>query len=135
MECLIYRKAKLDVLTDAEIKRLVKKILARFKCLNKSLSVQFVSERKIRELNRKYRGVDKVTDVLSFGLGGEDLGDIFLCYPQIKRQAKHYQVTAKEEMARMLAHGILHLLGFEHRKKDEKRRVLLLQEELIRDFL
>ncbi|MBI5222516.1 MAG: rRNA maturation RNase YbeY [Candidatus Magasanikbacteria bacterium] len=135
MECLIYHKAKQDALTDAEIKRLVRKILTRFKGLNKSLSIQFVSERKIRELNRKYRGVDEVTDVLSFGLDGDDLGDIFICYPQIKKQARIYQVTVREEAARMLTHGVLHLLGFEHRKKTEKQKMFLLQEELIGKFL
>ena len=123
------------MLADAEIQRLVRKILARFKCLNKSLSIQFVSERKIKKLNRKYRGVDKVTDVLSFGLDGDDLGDIFICCQRIKKQAKIFQVTAKEETARMLTHGVLHLLGFEHRKKIEGREMFLLQEKLLKESL
>lgn len=135
MECLVYNKVRQRVLSDAEIQRLVKKILARFKSLDKTLSVQFIGERKIRELNKKYRGIDRVTDVLSFGLGGDDLGDIFLCYPQIKKQAKQYQVTEKEEMKRMLIHGILHLLGFEHKRKNEAQKMFKLQDGLLREFL
>ena len=136
MECLIYHKAKQGALTNAEIRQLVRKILTRFKSLNKSLSIQFVSEKKIRELNKKYRGVDNVTDVLSFGLEtGEDLGDIFICYPQIKKQAKFFEVTAKEEIARMLAHGVLHLLGFEHENKKQEIKMFKEQEMLVKKFL
>lgn len=135
MECLIYNKARQRVLNDVEIKRLVKKILTRFGNLDKTLSVQFVSEKKIRELNKKYRGIDKVTDVLSFGLDGEDLGDIFVCYSQIKKQAKSYGVSVKEEMVRMLTHGILHLLGFNHQNKSDEEKMFGLQEKIIKDFL
>lgn len=135
MECLIYNPVKQRILTDTEVKRLARKILTRFKSLNKSLSIQFVGEKKIRELNKKYRGVDKVTDVLSFGLEEEDLGDIFICYAQIKKQAKFFQVTAKEEMARMLTHGVLHLLGFEHENKKQERKMFKEQEKLVKKFL
>ncbi|OGH71863.1 MAG: rRNA maturation RNase YbeY [Candidatus Magasanikbacteria bacterium RIFCSPLOWO2_01_FULL_43_20b] len=135
MECLIYNKVKQSALTDAEIKRLAKKILSQFKSLAKNLSIQFVGEKKIRGLNKKYRGVDKVTDVLSFGLEGRDLGDIFICFSQIKKQAKIYQVEVKEELARMITHGVLHLLGFDHQKKVEERKMFLLQEKLIKKFL
>lgn len=135
MECLVYNRARQRVLSGAEIQRLVKKILARFKSLDKTLSVQFVGEKKIKELNKKYRGIDRVTDVLSFGLEGDDLGDIFLCYPRIKKQAKQYQVTEREEVARMLIHGILHLLGFEHKRKKEAQKMFKLQDELLRKFL
>lgn len=123
------------MLTDTEIRGLVRKILARFKSLDKILSIQFVGEKKIRELNKKYRGVNKVTDVLSFSFGGEDLGDIFICFSQIKRQAKIYQVPVKEEVARILTHGVLHLLGFDHQNKSDEKKMLGLQEKLIRHFL
>ncbi|MBI4427131.1 MAG: rRNA maturation RNase YbeY [Candidatus Magasanikbacteria bacterium] len=136
MECLICHKAKQGALTDAEIKRLVKKILTQFKNLNKTLSVQFVDEKKIKELNKKYRGVNKITDVLSFGLEeGTDLGDIFICYSQIKKQAKTYNASVKEELARMLAHGVLHLLGFDHQKKADEEKMFSLQERLIKSIL
>lgn len=135
MECLIYNKAKQSVLTGAEIKRLIKNILTRFKSLDKTLSIQFVGEKKIRELNKEYRGVDRVTDVLSFGLDGEDLGDIFICYAQIRKQAKIYKVSVKEELARMLAHGVLHLLGFGHQNKSDEKKMLKLQDKLIKSFL
>lgn len=135
MECLIYNKVKQSVLTDAEIKRLIKNILARFKNLDKTLSVQFVGEKKIRELNKGYRGINKVTDVLSFGLDGNDLGDIFICFSQIKKQAKIYKVAVKEELARMITHGILHLLGFDHQKKAEEKKMFLAQEGIIKKFL
>lgn len=136
MECLICHKAKQGALTDAEVRQLVKKILTQFKSLNKTLSIQFVGEKRIRELNKKYRGIDKATDVLSFGLEeGTDLGDIFICYSQIKKQAKIYQVEMKEEAARMITHGVLHLLGFDHQKKADEKKMFSLQEKLIKSIL
>ena len=135
MECLIYNRVKQNVLTDVEIKQLVRKILTQFKNLDKDLSIQFVSEKKIRELNKKYRNVDKVTDVLSFDLEGDDLGDIFICFSQIKKQAKIYQVAAKEELVRMITHGVLHLLGFDHQKKAAERKMFLAQEKIVKNFL
>ena len=135
MECLIYNTVKQRALTDTEVKQLVRKILTRFKSLDKDLSIQFIGEKKIRELNKKYRGVDKVTDVLSFGLEGRDLGDIFICFSRIKKQAKIYQVEVKEELTRMITHGVLHLLGFDHRNKTEEKRMFSLQEKLIKSIL
>lgn len=135
MECLIYNKVKQNVLTNTEIKWLVKNILTQFKSLNKTLSIQFVGEKKIRELNKGYRGVDKVTDVLSFSLNGSDLGDIFICFSQIKKQAKIYELAVREELVRMITHGVLHLLGFDHKKKTEEKRMFLAQEKIIKKFL
>ncbi len=83
-----------------------------------------VSEEKIRELNRTYRGKDAVTDILSFGEYGnasqkEDEGDVFLgelffCPAFIRQAATEDQVTFEREMAYVFSHGVLHLLGYDH---------------------
>lgn len=88
------------------------------------ISLSVVGERKIRELKRKYLGVDEVTDVLSFPLeegelmpeddDGLSLGDIVVCYPQAKRQAIQWNRTVDEEMEFLACHGLLHLLGIHH---------------------
>lgn len=91
-----------------------------------SVSVVFVSEEEIRRLNKTYRGKDKVTDVLSFPeyygkrAMSEDvadsifLGELILCYDYIVRAAIEDGVPFEQEMAYILSHGILHLLGFRH---------------------
>jgi probable rRNA maturation factor len=118
----------------------VKKAGERFtKVLNikKAVSVVLVGEAKIRALNKKYRHKDKVTDVLSFGDWGdkEFLGEIVICLPQIKRQAKQFGVSAREEMIRMLAHGFLHLTGLDHEKSQaEEKKMFKKQEDLVKKY-
>lgn len=103
------------------------------------IEVVVVGETEIKSLNAQYRGKKAVTDVLSFawqenGLknGSDDLlGQIYLCYPRITRQAKDFGVTAKEEFARMLVHGLLHLVGYDHAQKKEADLMFGLQEQVL----
>lgn len=78
----------------------------------------------MRELNRIWRNIDRTTDVLSFPQeGGPDyslLGDIVISLDTAKRQSKSYGNTVHEEIKKLLIHGILHLLGYDHEKKKEK---------------
>ncbi len=74
------------------------------------ISLVLISEKKIKELNGKYRGNNVVTDVLSF----EDLNEIFICLPQAQRQSKLLRTSQKNELTRLLVHGIVHLKGFDH---------------------
>lgn len=89
------------------------------------LSVALLNNRAIRNLNRDYRGLDKVTDVLSFPQNEPfclsknsrlpvHLGDIAISVPQAKKQAAEYGVGFYEELSRLLVHGFLHLLGHDH---------------------
>lgn len=88
------------------------------------LSLMVVGDRKIRELEKKYFGEDKVTDVLSFPQmegkvmpGEEDklvLGDVVVCYPQAKRQALKLNRLLDDEIEFLVNHGVLHLLGVHH---------------------
>lgn len=108
-----------------------------------SLGLVAVDDRTIRRLNRAYRGRDRVTDVLSFRLadgqpqpgGGaeavEDLGDIFVCLPQVRRQAKAIGRPVRTELALMVAHGTLHLLGYDHVTLAEETRMFALQHEAL----
>ena len=104
----------------------------------KNLSVAFVGEAKIRELNKKYRKKDRATDVLSFGGGKQflslpkeekELGEIVICPGVVKRNAKKYNLTFKKELARVLIHGILHLCGYEHEKGKAKAEKMKKREE------
>lgn len=108
---------------------------------NAIFSVVFMNDEEIHEMNREYRGVDRVTDVISFAFEDNNdlvyndirmLGDIFICIPQMKRQAEEYGHSEKRELAFLAVHGILHLLGYDHmNEKDEK--VMFELQELILD--
>ncbi len=87
------------------------------------LSITFIDDKHMRELNRNYRNIDRTTDVLSFPQGeGPDLtllGDIVISLDTARRHSESYGVTLHEELKKLIIHGILHLLGHDHKKKKE----------------
>ncbi len=94
----------------------------------RELSIALVSDAVIHELNRNYRKKDKPTDVLAFAMSegeggamGGALGDVVLSIDTAKRQAKEHRHTLLEELTMLLAHGLLHLLGYDHRHDREER--------------
>lgn len=95
------------------------------------LSVLLCDDTTMRRLNRRYRGIDKTTDVLAFSLRegpgaqhvGPMLGDVVLCIPQARRQARAAGRSLREELTELLAHGLLHLCGMDHRTAAEDRRM------------
>ena len=77
------------------------------------LSIALLGQGRMRKLNKKYRGKNRTTDVLSFG-GKEGFWEVVVCLKEIKKNAKKYNSTFEKELARILIHGILHLLGYDH---------------------
>jgi len=99
----------------------------------------------MRTLNARYRGLDKVTDVLSFPLteggvfsdtrtsGNIALGDIVICIPRAAAQAAEYGVSFYDELLRLLIHGLLHLIGFDHEINSYQKRKMEAKEREIFD--
>jgi probable rRNA maturation factor len=85
-------------------------------------TVVFVSDRAMRELNRKFRGRNAATDVLSFPveqtdferLAGKTLGDVVISVERAAKQAEENGLTLEEEIAQLILHGLLHLCGYDH---------------------
>jgi probable rRNA maturation factor len=78
-------------------------------------TIAFVSDERIRRLNKQFRGVDRATDVLSFPAGEEtNLGDIAVSVETAARQAKENGLTFENEIAQLILHGLLHLSGYDH---------------------
>ena len=109
------------------LKKISEKVLKREKQENKNLSIALVGQGRIRELNKKYRGKNRVTDVLSFP--GNGLGEIVICLREVKKNAKRFGSTFEKELARVLIHGILHLLGYNHEKSEEEAKKMREKEE------
>lgn len=98
----------------------------------------------VRDLNRRYLGRDETTDVLSFGheAGSEPfvtppdgvrrLGEIVLSHPTAERQALEADRSVQEEVAHLVAHGLLHLLGYDHAEPEDERRMRAREDELLR---
>jgi probable rRNA maturation factor len=100
------------------------------------VTVLLTGDERMRELNSRYRRLDRTTDVLSFGRGEEGpdpatLGDIAISLPAAERNARRYRVAAGEELRRLTIHALLHLLGWDHRTAAERRRMTERQEALV----
>lgn len=106
----------------ARLARLAARALRRLGCAEAQVSVLLVGDRRIRELNRRWRGADRATDVLAFsqreGAGGalhpELLGDVVISTAAAARQAREAGHSPAAELDLLLVHGILHLAGYEH---------------------
>ncbi len=106
------------------------------------ISLIVVGEPEIQALNRQHRGKDAPTDVLSFPLRTEDfplppgepphLGDVVLCWPVAVRQAEEYGHRLEREVAYLFAHGLLHLLGYDHEAPEEQRAMREREEAALR---
>ena len=111
------------------------------------LSISLVSDSQIQELNRRYLGRDKPTNVLAFSMREGEfplhrplhpnvLGDVIISVDTARRQSSRYGLNEMETVILLMIHGILHLLGYEHlRAKKEARRMSLKQKELLQKAL
>lgn len=107
------------------LERITKRILKFLEIKVVEISIVLVGDAKIRELNKKYRRKNKVTDVLAF-----DYGEIFICLPQVKKQAEQLRHSFKKELAILLIHGLLHLAGYNHKTKKDFNKMIKKQEEI-----
>ena len=98
-------------------KALIQRKILDSQLAGKKLVVVFVSSLKIKKLNKEFLNKDRPTDILSFSpMEDDSLGEIALCIEKIKKQAKEHQLSFEEELAYLLLHGLLHLLGYHHEK-------------------
>ena len=140
-------------------KKLIKKIYAKALELTGNnvdgleITISFVNEDKIKEYNKQYRKVDKVTDVLSFPMlninykqkvsefvdevlpnGTIYLGDIVICKKVAKKQANEYGHSTKREIGFLALHGLLHVLGYDHIEKEEEKVMMAKSDEILNEL-
>lgn len=107
----------------------------------KEISLAMVSSRRIRELNRKYRHLDKATSILSFRadrknfISSKDeknfLGEIIMVPEIIMQQARKKKISFNKEFSLIFVHGLLHVLGFSHRKEREAKKMTVWEKKII----
>ena len=98
------------------------------------VSLVLAGDRLLHRLNRDFRGKDRPTDVLSFPAGddpGRLLGDVVISAPRVFAQARRFEVTPIQELRRLLVHGMLHLMGYDHVRQSERRTMRELEERLL----
>jgi probable rRNA maturation factor len=90
---------------------------------NAEISIVFVGDEMIRDLNKSYLHHNDITDVISFPLEEQDdriEGEVYICIEQAVRQAREFGVSLSNEVSRLVIHGILHLMGYDDAAPDEK---------------
>lgn len=107
---------------------------------SREFNIIFVGNDEIQQINRDYRGLDKVTDVISFALldndlsnynAEDELGDIFICVDRAKEQAADYGHSLEREIGFLAVHGYLHLCGYDHMKEEDEKVMFAKQDEIL----
>ena len=106
------------------------------------MSIIIVDNKEIHRINKQYRNIDRETDVISFALEeGETfdepyktLGDIYISIDKVYEQAKEYGHSVKRELFFLVTHGFLHLLGYDHMKKEDEEIMFPLQEKILNNY-
>ncbi len=121
----------------------IERVFAHEHVENALCSIIFVDNEEIQKINREARGIDCITDVISFALeDAQDdfisncrvLGDIYISIPRMKEQAKDYGHSEKRELSCLVVHGLLHLLGYDHMKgPKEEKEMFELQEVILNE--
>ena len=99
------------------------------------VSIVLADNEYMRELNLKYRSVDRATDVLAFPMDEEILGDIVISVEKVKEQALVYRVSFENEFGRLVIHGILHLLGYDDSSQRKAKKMHAREEEILKEVL
>jgi probable rRNA maturation factor len=99
--------------------------------LSRELSVMLVSDRRMRALNREWRGKDRPTDVLSFPQHGASVGDVVISLDTARRQAREGGWSLAAELRRLLVHGLLHCLGHDHHTAAQAQRMAAAERRLL----
>ena len=110
---------------------------------NSFVSIVLTDNKHIHEINKIYRNIDRETDVISFAFMDNDeniksditdLGEIYISLEKAHSQAEDYNHSFEREICFLLVHGLLHLLGYNHEKLDDEKKMFSLQKELLEEY-
>lgn len=141
----------IDIINKLDIEIKERQVLEDFisYCVNKLklknvvFNVIIINDEEIHKLNKKYRGIDRSTDVITFALedqkdgpllGVRMLGDIYISYDKVIMQALEYGHSKTREICFLAVHGLLHLLGYDHMKKEDEEKMFGIQKELLNNY-
>ena len=135
------------------VKEAVEKVGQLYALDNAEVSITFTDNEHIHEINKKYRGVDKPTDVISFAIEEDDpdevpiilpedeefdipknIGDIMVSMDKVKEQAEYLGHSEDRELGFLVVHGFLHLNGYDHMKEEDEKEMFGLQREILDSY-
>ncbi len=137
MPVFVHSRVRCVRVREAVARRVVQKLLACVGEDESEISIEFVGDARMRRLNRDYRGKDRTTDVLAFasreaaGPASCMLGDVVIAVPTAMRQASALGHSLNEELARLLIHGLLHVVGYDHERGAADARRMRRKEQAL----
>lgn len=127
------REAKVDSRRVARLVRLAARRLSIRTC--GTISVTFITSRRMRQLNKRFLRHDRPTDVLSFRYEREPvIGEIIIAPREAKAYARRYGIPYEEELARYVVHGLLHWLGHEDATAAQRRKMRAMEDQLLKSY-
>lgn len=137
MKLSVFNETELDP-PAAELETIFQEVVSGEKASDSTSQVNliFIDDQRMQKLNLQYRDQDQTTDVLSFNIDTPDdpdgvLGEIYISLPAAENQAGEYGVSLAEEIRRLFAHGLLHLLGYDHQEKDDAEEMFGAEEKYL----
>lgn len=140
MKIRIIEEYDVSNIKDLDVKLAKKALIKAFKKrfhTKDNATVILVDEKRIQEINRDYRKLDKVTDVISFEEHDEAgyMGEIFICVPKAILQANEYNHSLQREFTFLMCHGLLHLHGYDHLNEEDEKEMFSIQDEIMDNII
>ncbi len=129
-----------ETVDTTNMERVIDEVSRELKVKNGLVSFVFVNNKKIREINKEYRGIDRETDVISFAFMDEDInpdtdytnyGEIYISLEKTLSQSLEYGHSFDRELCFLTVHGLLHLLGYDHMTKEDEKVMFSLQDKIL----
>ena len=121
------------------LNKIIDRTLELEKVQSSNFCIVFIDDERMHEMNKSYRGIDRTTDVLSFAFEDTEkmvynirqLGEIYVSIPKMKEQAQEYGHSETRELAFLVVHGLLHLLGYDHTLGEKEEKEMFSKQEVI----
>ena len=140
----IFKEVEEEIKELETVEKVLEKALEKEKLENTYFNLIIVDNNYIHELNKKYRNIDRPTDVITFALEDENsiiipneeriLGDIYISIDKAREQSQEYQHSLLRELSFLAVHGFYHLLGYDHQTKEEEKIMFQKQEEVLEEY-
>lgn len=139
----IFNESNKEIKEIDKLQKYMEFVVKKLTIENAIFNIIFVSNEKIHEINKEFRHVDRVTDVISFALEDNPdivyddfrlLGDIYIAIDVAYDQAVEYNHSREREVCFLATHGVLHLLGFDHMTKEEEEIMFGKQDDLLKEY-
>ena len=140
----IFKEVEEEIKELETVEKVLEKALEKEKLENTYFNLIIVDNNYIHELNKKYRNIDRPTDVITFALEDENsiiipneeriLGDIYISIDKAREQSQEYQHSLLRELCFLAVHGFYHLLGYDHQTKEDEEVMFKKQEEVLESY-